>query len=94
MGAMLPLLLALGGLAAVAIAAWLVKDPRPASPGLGLRMALVGIVILLGALGLYWAGTDETIALWVVLGMALLVNLLGVSMWWHLRRLSRGPRQP
>lgn len=94
MMALMPLLLALGGLAAVAIAGWLVKDQRPASPGLGLRMALAGIVILLGALGLYWAGADETIALWVVLGMALLVNLLGISMWLHLRRIPRGPRQP
>ncbi|MDO5611179.1 MAG: hypothetical protein Q4G62_10500 [Pseudomonadota bacterium] len=94
MTALMPVLLALGGLAAVVIAAWLTKDRRPASPGLGLRMALVGIVILLGALGLYWAGTDETIALWVVLAMALLVNLLGISMWWHLRRMQRGPRQP
>lgn len=92
MAAWLPLLLALIGLAAVWLAAWLARDNRPASPGLALRMALSGIVILLGALGLYFAG-DGAWGAAVLLAMALLVNLLGLSMWWHLRRIHKqGPR--
>lgn len=75
----LPLLLALIGLAAILLAAWLVRDNRPASPGLALRMALSGIVILLGALGLYFAG-DGTWGTAVLLAMALPVNFLGLSM--------------
>lgn len=85
-----PLLLALAGLPAIAIAAWLAKDSRPASPGLAIRMALVGIVILAGALGLYWAGTDGRRVVMVVLAMALLVNALALSMWWHVRKSSGG----
>ena len=80
------LLLALAGLPAIAIAAWLAKDTRPASPGLGIRMALVGVTILLGALGLYWAGEDGNRAIKVVLALALVVNALALSMWWHTRK--------
>ena len=80
-----PVLLAIAGLPAVAIAAWLARDERPASRGLAVRMALVGIVILLGALGVHWAGDDGSRVLKVVLAMALLVNALALSMWWHVR---------
>ncbi|SIQ04296.1 hypothetical protein [Solilutibacter tolerans] len=82
------LLLALAGLPAIAIAAWLAKDSRPASPGLAIRMALVGITILLGALGLYWAGEDGSRAMKVALAMALVVNALALSMWWHVRKFN------
>lgn len=91
MMALVPLLLALAGLPAIAIAAWLAKDTRPASRGLAIRMALVGITILLGALGLYWAGDDGSHALKIVLAMALLVNALALSMWWHVRKFSARP---
>ena len=90
MMALASLLLALAGLPAIAIAAWLARDTRPASPGLAIRMALVGIVILLGALGLFWAGDDGRRVLMVVLSMALLVNALALSMWWHVRKFAPG----
>lgn len=88
--ALAPPLLALAGLPAIAIAAWLAKDARPASRGLAIRMALVGIVILLGALGLHWAGQDGARALKVVLALALVVNALALSMWWHVRKFAPG----
>ena len=86
-----PLLLALAGFPAIAVAAWLAKDARPASRGLAVRMALVGIAILLGALGLHWAGTDGRRVLQVVLVLAVIVNALALSMWWHVRRFNVGP---
>ncbi|WP_245979181.1 hypothetical protein [Solilutibacter pythonis] len=92
MAALVPLLLALAGLGAVAVAAWLSKDGRPASPGLALRMALTGIAILLGAIALYLTGNDANAATWITLSMALTVNLLAVSMWLHLRRPN--PAEP
>ena len=90
MTGLVSLLLALAGLPAIAIAAWLAKDPRPASRGLAIRMALVGITILAGALGLYWAGEDGSRVVMVVLAMALLVNALALSMWWHVRKYTAG----
>ena len=57
-----PLLLALAGFPAIAVAAWLAKDMRPASRGLAVRMAL-----------------------------AVIVNALALSMWWHVRRSNAGP---
>ena len=53
-------------------------------------MALVGITILLGALGLYWAGDDGGRVLKLMLAMALLVNALALSMWWHVRKFAAG----
>ena len=91
MQALVPLLLALAGLPAIAVAAWLAKDARPASRGLAIRMALVGIAILLGALGLHWAGTDGRRVLQGVLALAVVVNALALSMWWHVRRSNAGP---
>ncbi len=91
MQALVPLLLAFAGLPAIAVAAWLAKDARPASRGLAVRMALVGIAILLGALGLHWAGTDGRRVLQVVLALAVIVNALALSMWWHVRRSNAGP---
>lgn len=91
MQALVPLLLALAGLPAIAVAAWLAKDARPASRGLAIRMALVGIAILLGALGLHWAGTDGRGVLQGVLALAVIVNALALSMWWHVRRFNAGP---
>ena len=90
MPALVPLLLALAALPAIAIAAWLAKDARPASRGLAIRMALVGITILLGALGLYWADDDGGRVLKLMLAMALLVNALALSMWWHVRKFAAG----
>lgn len=89
MDALAPVLLALAGLPAVGMAAWFARDPRPASRGMALRMALVGIAILLGAAGLHAAGTDGAFALKVVLAMALVVNALALSMWWHVRRIGK-----
>ena len=88
--ALLPLIVALSGLPAAGIAAWLARTPDPAGPGLALRMALVALAILLGSLGLYWAAADER-RLWaVVVAMVVVVNLLALSMWRHLRRVREG----
>lgn len=92
MDGLAPVLVAIAGLLAVGIAAWLARDGRPASRGLAVRMALVGIVILLGALGLHWAGDDGGRVLKIVLAIALLVNALALSMWWHVRSNNRNHR--
>lgn len=92
MDGLAPVLVAIAGLPAVGIAAWLARDGRPASRGLAVRMALVGIVILLGALGLHWAGDDGGRVLKIVLAIALLVNALALSMWWHVRSNNRNHR--
>ena len=86
MDAWVPLLVAATGLPAVAIAAWLARSPQPLQRSLALHMALVGLAIFMGALGLYWAAGDPGRIQAVVLAMVLAVNGLGVSMVLRLRR--------
>lgn len=88
---LIPLFVALSGLPAAGLAAWLARSRDPAGAGLALRMALVAVAILLGALGLYWAGADGGRTWAVVVAMVVAVNLLALSMWRHLRR-TRGGR--
>ena len=76
----IPLMLAVSSLPAFAAAA-LVARGRPAGAGWPLAsrvMAMVGLSILAGALGLLWAGDDETRRIAVIVAMAVAVNGLGV----------------
>jgi hypothetical protein len=92
MDAWIPLLVAATGLPAVGIAAWLARSPQPLQRSLALHMALVGLVILAGALGLYWAGADHGAMRAVAIAMVVAVNALGISMIVRVRRTGSGPR--
>lgn len=84
-----PLILALSGLPALAVAAWIGGNGDERSRGLGLRWALLGLAILLGAAALYWAGDSRARVYAVVVALVVAVNALGVSMLRHLRRGRR-----
>ncbi|MEA9897105.1 hypothetical protein VDG04_11030 [Xanthomonas campestris pv. raphani] len=88
MNVMVPLVVALSGLPALAIAASIGADDDDRARGLGLRWALISLVILIGAAGLYWAGENRAGIYAVVIGMIIGVNVLIVSMVMHLRRHS------
>jgi hypothetical protein len=90
MDAWVPLVVACSGLPAVGIAAWLARSPLPLQRSLALHMALVGLAILAGALGLYWAAGDQGATRAVVIAMVLAVNALGVSMILRVRRAGGG----
>ncbi|WP_349778527.1 hypothetical protein ABQ039_005905 [Xanthomonas sp. WHRI 6108] len=87
MNVMVPLVVALSGLPALAIAASIGADDDDRARGLGLRWALI-LVILIGAACLYWAGDNRAGIYAVVIGMLVGVNVLIVSMVMHLRRHS------
>lgn len=93
MDATAPLILALSGLPALAVAAWIGGADDPRSRGLGLRWALLGLAILLGAVALYWAGDSRARVYAVVIALVVAVNALAVSMLRHLRRDRPGPRR-
>lgn len=86
MEAIAPLILALSGLPALAIAATLGRRDDSRARGLGLRWTLLGLAILLGAAALYWAGDSRPRVYLVVIALVLVVNALTVSMLRHLRR--------
>ncbi|NIK34818.1 hypothetical protein A7D01_11730 [Xanthomonas arboricola] len=88
MNVMVPLVVALSGLPALAIAASIGADDDDRARGLGLRWALISLVILIGAACLYWAGDNRAGIYAVVIGMLVGVNVLIVSMVMHLRRHS------
>ncbi|WAT15884.1 hypothetical protein [Xanthomonas fragariae] len=85
MNAMVPLVVALSGLPALAIAAAIGADDHDRARGLGLRWALISLVILVGAACLYWAGDNRAGIYAVVIGMIIGVNVLIVSVVMHLR---------
>ncbi|MEA9490464.1 hypothetical protein [Xanthomonas campestris] len=94
MNVMVPLVVALSGLPALAIAASIGADDDDRARGLGLRWALISLVILIGAACLYWVGDNRAGIYAVVIGMIIGVNVLIVSMVMHLRRHSgRGERE-
>jgi hypothetical protein len=70
------------------------RDPDRAESGLALTlvryMRIVGGVMLGGAAGMLWAGTDTHRVVMVVLGVALLVNALAVAMLVAVVRRRRG----
>lgn len=90
----IPAILAASSLPAF-IAAKLMSRGRPPGaplPPLALVMRLVGVAILAGALGLLWAGEDETRRLVVILAMVVAVNGLGLVLLFKLGRNRSGPR--
>jgi thiol:disulfide interchange protein len=93
MEGMVPLLVAVSGLPAVGMAAWLARSPLPQRQALALHMALVGIAIFAGALGLYWAGADAGRVRAVAAVLLVVVNLLGVSLLLRMRRDGAGRRR-
>lgn len=86
-----PLLLAISSLPAFVVAR-LIGRGRPTGapvPRIARVMRLVGITILAGAAGLYWAGDNETRRLAVIVAMVVAVNGLGLLL---LFSLGRGRR--
>ncbi|WP_447939070.1 hypothetical protein [Pseudoxanthomonas mexicana] len=91
MHALAPLILALSGLPALLIGAWVSRAGDPRSRGMAVHWVLIGLAIQAGAVGLYWAGDDDRLAQGSVIAMVVLVNALIVSMVLQLRR--HGKRQ-
>lgn len=91
MDVIVPLIVALSGLPALAIAAWIGGADDARSRGLGLRWALLGLAILLGAAALYWAGDSRPRVYTVAIALVVTVNALAVSMVRYLRRGNPGP---
>lgn len=86
------LIIALLALPAVGMAAWFARDPRPASPGMALHMAIVGIVMLLASLAIYFADGHADWMRWIVIALVVLINLAVVSLLLYLRRIHRQGR--
>lgn len=88
---MVPLLVALSGLPALAVAAWYARGaPDGHVRGIALRWALIGLAVMLGACGLYWAAGDQVRTGVVVIALVVAANALGASLVLHLRRRDRG----
>lgn len=81
-----PLVLALTGLPALAIAARSGRDGSAHARGTGLRWALVALCSFVAAIALYLCGGNRNAALAVGVLFALAVNGLAISMVLHLRR--------
>ncbi len=91
MDALVPLLVALTGLPALGVAAWYARGAADAHVrGIALRWALIGLAVMLGACGLYWAAGDQARTGGVVVALVLAANALGASLVLHLRRRDRG----
>lgn len=80
------LVIAITGLPALGVAAWYARADDAHHRGLALRWALIGLAILCGAIGLYFAGASQAAATAVVVAMVLVVNALAVSVVMHMRR--------
>ena len=59
MHALVPLVLAISGLPALLIGAWMSREPDARSRGMAVHWVLVGLAIQAGAVGVYWAGDDN-----------------------------------
>ena len=95
-----PLVLAISSLPAFIAAALIARSARAAradggrggTPVLARLMLLVGLAILAGAVGLLWAGDNESRRLAVVVAMVLAVNGLGLVLLFSLgRKRNRRP---
>ena len=91
MHALVPLILALSGLPALLVGAWMSRADVVRSRGQALHWLLVGLAIQAGAVGVYFAGEDGRRAQGIVIGMVVLVNALIVSMVLQLRRNRKQP---
>ena len=86
-----PAILAISALPAFVVARLMARGrPKGAPmPRLARLMQLVGLAILAGAVGLFWAGDDGTRRLAVIVAMVVAVNGLGVLL---LVSMGRGRR--
>lgn len=91
MHALVPLVLAVSGLPALLIGAWMSRAGDDRSRGMALHWVLVGLAIQAGAVGIYWAGDDDRLTQGIVIAMVVLVNALIVSMVLQLRRNRKHP---
>ncbi len=91
MHALVPLVLAVSGLPALLIGAWMSREPGVRSRGMAVHWVLVGLTIQAGAVGVYWAGNNDGLAQGLVIAMVVLVNALIVSMVLQLRRNRKHP---
>ena len=90
-----PLVMAVLALPAIGMAAWFSRDPRATSPTMALHMALVGVVMLLAALAMYFAAGNDDARRLIAIAMVVLVNGLILSLLFAIRRLQRrGPPKP
>lgn len=88
-----PLIIALTGLPALGIAAWSSRDGSPHARGLGLRWALIGLSLFVGAIALYLAAGNRMATHAVVIALVVAVNALGVALVLHLRRAPAGTKR-
>ncbi|WP_394695201.1 hypothetical protein [Pseudoxanthomonas japonensis] len=91
MHALVPLVLAVSGLPALLVAAWMSRANDIRSRGQALHWLLVGLAIQAGAVGVYFAGDDGRRAQGIVIAMVVMVNALIVSMVLQLRRNRKQP---
>ena len=91
MNALVPLVLAISGLPALLIGAWMSRGPDARSRGMAVHWVLVGLAIQAGAVGVYWAGDDNGRVHAIVNALVVLVNALIVSMLLQLRRNRNNP---
>ncbi len=85
-----PLLVAIGAMPALGIAAWYARVTGPLARIVALHWALIALSMFLGAAGLYWAAADEGRIATVAILMVVAVNVLALSMVLRLRRGERG----
>ena len=84
-----PLLIALTGVPALAIAVWSGRDGSPHARGTGLRWALIALSMFVGALAIYLANPHRGLTYTAVIVLVIAVNALGISLLRHLRRSPR-----
>ena len=80
------LVIAITGLPALGEAAWYARFDHDLARALALRWALIGLSILSGAIGLYFAGDNRNAGIAVVVAMVVAVNALAVSLVMKMRR--------
>ncbi|TDK25966.1 hypothetical protein E2F46_04995 [Luteimonas aestuarii] len=91
MDALAPLLVAIGAMPALGIAAWYMRAAAdPLAHRIALHWALIALSMFVGAAGLYWAGNDQSRVAAVAILMVVAVNALAVSMILQMRRRDRG----
>lgn len=85
-----PLLVAVGAVPALGIAAWYARAAAdPLARRIALHWALIALSMFLGSAGLYWAGGHQSRVAAVAILMVVAVNALAVSMIVQMRRGDR-----
>jgi hypothetical protein len=91
MEAFAPLLVAIGAMPALGIAAWYARAAADRlARAIALHWALIALAMFLGAAGLHWAGGDPRSVAAVAVLMLVAVNALGLSLLVRLRRGGGG----